>query len=306
MNPVKLSAFFALAGGLIAAPLHGAQVTVTAAKDNTLFQSATGEFSNGAGPNIFCGQTGSGGGNIIQRGLFEFDLAGRIPAGATITSAEVTLTLIQGGPFSGSPAHTLHRVLAEWGEGTSIAGGGSGAPSTTDDATWIHTFYPHSFWINPGGDFSATVSASQIVGNTPGPFTWASTPQLVADVQAWVDDPSSNHGWMIRGDEATAFSSKKFASHENTPCTADIAGPAGPGFPDGNVDSLDFLTLIAQWGSPGNCDGTCEADITGPAAVPDGNVDSLDYLLLIAQWGSPGNCPSETDAPKLTVTYTLP
>jgi hypothetical protein len=69
-------------------------------------------------------------------------------------------------------------------------------------------------------------------------------------------------------------------------CAADITGPDGP---DGNVDALDFLLLIGQWGTP--CVGTCEGDITGPAGVPDGNVDALDFLILIAQWGSPGGCP---------------
>jgi hypothetical protein len=73
------------------------------------------------------------------------------------------------------------------------------------------------------------------------------------------------------------------------PCAGDIAGPAGPG-PDGNVDALDFLLMISQWGSP--CVGSCEADITGPGGVPDGNVDALDFLLLISQWGNPGNCPA--------------
>jgi hypothetical protein len=72
-------------------------------------------------------------------------------------------------------------------------------------------------------------------------------------------------------------------------CAADLTGPGGLGSPDGNVDALDFLALIAQWGTP--CVGSCEADFTGPTAgVPDGNVDSLDFLLLIAQWGNPGNC----------------
>jgi hypothetical protein len=72
-------------------------------------------------------------------------------------------------------------------------------------------------------------------------------------------------------------------------CTADITGPDGLGSPDGNIDALDFLALIGQWGTP--CVGSCEADFTGPTAgVPDGNVDSLDFLLLIAQWGNPGNC----------------
>lgn len=68
-------------------------------------------------------------------------------------------------------------------------------------------------------------------------------------------------------------------------CAGDISGPNGP---DGNVDAIDFLAMIAQWGSP--CVGTCEADITGPGDLPDGNVDSLDFLRLIGQWGSPGNC----------------
>jgi hypothetical protein len=70
-------------------------------------------------------------------------------------------------------------------------------------------------------------------------------------------------------------------------CTADIAGPAGE--PDGNVDALDFLILIGQWGTP--CTGTCEADITGATDEPDGNVDALDFLELIGQWGSPAACP---------------
>lgn len=69
-------------------------------------------------------------------------------------------------------------------------------------------------------------------------------------------------------------------------CAADVTGPAG--VPDDNVDALDYLLLIAQWGSP--CTGSCEADITGPAGAPDGNVDALDYLMLIAQWSSPADC----------------
>jgi hypothetical protein len=72
-------------------------------------------------------------------------------------------------------------------------------------------------------------------------------------------------------------------------CPADITGMQ-PGQPDGDIDSLDYLMLIAQWSTP--CAGTCEADFTGPVPqVPDGNVDSLDFLMLIAQWGKPSNCP---------------
>jgi predicted outer membrane repeat protein len=69
-------------------------------------------------------------------------------------------------------------------------------------------------------------------------------------------------------------------------CEADITGPAG--VPDDNVDALDFLLMIGQWGTP--CAGSCEADITGPGDAPDGNVDALDFLLLIGQWASPADC----------------
>jgi hypothetical protein len=74
-------------------------------------------------------------------------------------------------------------------------------------------------------------------------------------------------------------------------CPADITGSSG-GEPDGNVDALDLLLLISQWGSP--CTAPCEADITGyeQEFEPDGNVDAVDFLILIAQWGSPGGCPT--------------
>jgi hypothetical protein len=95
---------------------------------------------------------------------------------------------------------------------------------------------------------------------------------------------------MFKPGAPTSYSVAVYGPMEGTPdnCAADIDGPEGT--PDGNVDAIDFLTLIAQWGSP--CVGSCEADITGATPLtPDGNVDSLDYLLLVAQWGSPGNCP---------------
>ena len=42
---------------------------------------------------------------------------------------------------------------------------------------------------------------------------------------------------------------------------------------DGNVDALDILLMIGQWGSP--CPGPCEADITGPVGAPDGVPESM-------------------------------
>jgi ketosteroid isomerase-like protein len=175
--------------------------------DNTLFQSATGATSNGAGPNVFAGRTTQG---SIRRALLRFDLAS-IPSGATVTS--VTLQLHASQTQGGTTPMNLHRTLAAWGEGGSVSTGGGGAPSQPGDATWIHTFFSTSFWANAGGDFASTPSATTPVGN-PGDYTWSST-DLVTDVQGWLAAPGNNFGWMLRGDEANFGTAKRFESHED-------------------------------------------------------------------------------------------
>jgi hypothetical protein len=38
---------------------------------------------------------------------------------------------------------------------------------------------------------------------------------MVADVQSWVDNPSSNFGWLLLGNEASAPTAKSFDSRES-------------------------------------------------------------------------------------------
>jgi len=185
-------------------------VTLEPVKDNTLIEENSGALSNGTGP-IFAGRVGPFGGETLRRALLRFDVAGSIPAGSVID--DVTLTLHVAQSVSGATPMTLHRLLADWGEGTSFATGGTGALSTPGDATWIHTFFPGSLWAMPGGDFDATVSATAAVAGV-GFYDW-SAPGMVADVQGWLDDDSANHGWMVRGDESTPFTAKKFDSRES-------------------------------------------------------------------------------------------
>ncbi len=124
----------------------------------------------------------------------------------------------------------LHKMLADWGEGTSVAPGeeGDGAPATTNDATWRHRFFDTIFWTTEGGDFSATVSASQSVGPV-GMYTWSSS-QMRADVQSWLDDPASNFGWLVLGDESEISTAKRFDTRESAspPVLTIIYRPAGP------------------------------------------------------------------------------
>ncbi len=197
----------------LAAPASAATVAISASKDNTLYNSSTGSLSNGMGP-LFAGRTG-GLGVGPQRALVSFDLASEIPAGAIITDVQLTLNIIQAGAGSGVDSFALHRLLQDWGEGTSEAPGGAGTDATPGDATWVHTFFDTDAWANPGGDFVSSASAAATIG-TSGQETWGSTAELVADAQAWLDDPSSNFGWILIGSESVPSSSRKFESKEST------------------------------------------------------------------------------------------
>ena len=159
-----------------------------------------------------------------MRALVAFDLSS-IPAGATIES--VTLQMRQSTPRPDVTQRevSLHRVLKDWGEGASDADGGSGAgsggadgaPAAEGDATWLHTFFSGTLWANPGGDFDDSPSGSRPVG-PDGYYQWASE-QMVADVQAWVEDPDSNFGWLIRGQESldgASNTAKRFTSRDAT------------------------------------------------------------------------------------------
>jgi hypothetical protein len=137
-------------------------------QDNTLYEDPRGALSNGAGEHFFVGTTNGG---AIRRGVIAFDIAGRIPAGSIIT--RVTLTLHMSRTIAASQAITLHRLLADWGEGTSNAPGeeGGGTLATRNDATWIHTFSPTVRWAEAGGDFVATASARRSVAEVVGRYT---------------------------------------------------------------------------------------------------------------------------------------
>ncbi len=188
-------------------------MTLAAIRDNTLYEDAGGALSNGSGPTLFAGRTSQAVGSI-RRGLIAFDLSG-IPAGSTIASAVLTLHMSQASG-AGTQSVSLHRALAGWGEGASDAGasGGVGAPAAPGDATWIHTFRPSSFWGAAGGDFAAAATAAQSIGGVAS-YSWGPTSEMTADAQQWLDDPSTNHGWLLRGNEAVGATSRRFDAREH-------------------------------------------------------------------------------------------
>jgi hypothetical protein len=188
-------------------------INIMPSKDNTLYEydPAEGDRSNALGNHFFAGENNQG---EIRRGVLAFNIAGSIPPGSTITAVSLSLNMSRTLSETARIVE-LHKLLADWGEGTSHAPGeeGDGAAATTNDATWRHRFFDTIFWTMQGGDFSATVSASQSVGPI-GPYTWSSA-QMVADVQSWLDNPASNFGWLVLGDESTSATAKRFDTRES-------------------------------------------------------------------------------------------
>lgn len=192
-------------GAALSLPALAVDITIGASRDATIYQNGPNN-SNGAGPVLYAGTSGQ---NAPRRGLLDFDVAGSIPAGSKIESAQLTLYLGQvassgGGGGDATPRTIeLHALANDWGEGVTglgigVPGGGQGFPANTNDATWNARLFPDTLWTTPGGDFASSASSSTLVDNViDNPYTWLSTPALVTDVQGWLDSPGSNFGWAV-------------------------------------------------------------------------------------------------------------
>lgn len=268
--------------GVVSGGVVADEVDLIPIRDTTIMSNGN---CSGAGDYLFSGRVGSFGGGHRQRALLDFDVAHQIPAGSTIESVTLTIWLISASPSGLPETHSLHRLFADWGEGTSDSQGGIGAPPTAGDATWTNRFHPGSPWSVSGGDYAMISSGSTTIGLDSGYYTFESTAGLVADVQAWLDGTEEEHGWVMLGNEATQYSAKKMGSREfedgevrphllvtyqpGVECPADLDG-------SGSVDFADLLSLLAVWGP---CPG-CPADIDGSGAV-----DFNDLLAVLGGWG---------------------
>jgi hypothetical protein len=254
-------------------------ISLGSAADATLIQEPTGEYALGVAYNVYAGRIGDNGGATIRRGLMRFNFSA-IPAGSTITS--VTLRLYMSQTQSGSQSVGLHRCSLAWTEGTAFAFGGAGTNAGIGDSTWNYQVYPTVPWPTPGGAFAATASATKAV-SAVGFYSWSSTAALVADVQSWVNNPASNHGWVLKGNEAASTTVKRFESREaaaNQPLLVVNYLPPSSRPADlnssGIVDGADLAILLSQWGAG----ASSPADLTD-----DGVVNGGDLAVLLGDWG---------------------
>lgn len=247
------------------APTRADEVVITPVQDGcigTFYQSINDATCSNAGTYLFVGSTQAAG---PRRALLMFDVASNVPAGATIDAVELSLFLDRAPPGGPDIDLGLHPLNADWGEGASSSDGmGEGgflSTATPGDVTWVYRFYPDVSWTNIGGDFDATASATTTVTTTLGDFVWNTTPDLVADVQSWLDNPSTNFGWMLKRPDddvmpATGLARRFFAREVTvasrrprlritfTPGTGGCSGELGDANGDGNIDGLDVQAFV--------------------------------------------------------------
>jgi hypothetical protein len=127
-------------------------ITLTPAKDTTLFEDQAGTVSSGAGDSISIGFDHWS--RTAMRGLMAFDVAKEIPVGSTINSASLSVWLNYSYPRNTTPSVELHKVLANWGEAGSAQDPNNWmppyGPAQPGDATWLHAESRFHWRASPG------------------------------------------------------------------------------------------------------------------------------------------------------------
>jgi hypothetical protein len=171
---------------------------------------------------------------------------------------------------------------------------------------------PVQNWAALGGDFAATVStAARAPAAATGTITWPSTAQFVSDVQFFLDNPMSNHGWMLRARElngsfeVNTFTARELHSGENalnpprlsitfTPPPSRLAGDVDN---DKDVDRIDLSLLTKKFSATNITGGFDVGDFDN-----DRNVNLDDLLLLKKNFGRTAPSPEAVPEPA-TVVY---
>jgi uncharacterized protein (TIGR03118 family) len=257
---------------LVGPRVAGAAVANLTVTDDTFINSGSPDNNAGATAWFDAGTDGIGG---VRRGLLRFDVS-TIPAGSTITSATVQLTVVKvPGNSSVNSTFDLFRLLVDWNEGSKT--GNNGAPASADEATWNARMKGAANWTAPGAksDAVATASASTAVGSANNAkYSWGGS-GVVADVQAWVDNPSQNFGWLLASrSESSRRSVRGFASRQSGANVGTLAVNYTPA-PPANVpptvsisNPADGATFISP------ADVTIEAT----ALDTDGTVTTVEFF----------------------------
>lgn len=185
-----------LLGAAAVLPVCADTLTVSASTDTWILAENPDANFDGDSHGLGAGMNSHG---SPMRAMFKFDLSA-IPANATITAVSVTVDEIKESSLA-STDYELHRILQSW---------------TAAEATWNNRT-TGATWSSPGlgpdTDYISTTSdtITAAVGAL-GPHTFNTTDNLVADVQAWVNDPSKNNGWFFKATTESGQNGRRWGS----------------------------------------------------------------------------------------------
>lgn len=192
---------------------------LTPAADTCLLEGQP-DFNLGAQEDYPAGTLGPTVGATRSRVLLRFDLAEALPAGAQLSEASLEIVVTRTPDGGGVPSRFgLHRMLRGWGEGMGKGGPPGGALASDGEATWQFRRMPGEAWASPGGaeglDYVADPSSTERL-DARGAYTFEFGSRQLAELQAWLEDPAANHGWMLRSQaEDEPLTARRIGSREN-------------------------------------------------------------------------------------------
>ncbi len=186
--------------------------TYTGTTDAIITTWSGNSFANLGGLDYL--QAGENGAADEFRFLVRFDLVGRLPTQAHITSAWLELYSYDGGFDDTAQDVVAHQVTQAWIEGN---GRDLFADGRSQGVTWV-TARPGTNWATPGGDYSATeLYRRKVAANATGWQQW----DVTAAVQAWQANSAANFGLLLEPDAAPwthhEFRASEYVTPEQRP-----------------------------------------------------------------------------------------
>ncbi len=187
--------------------------TQTNVDSDTWLQKASPTYNYGAHAQMIVG--GDASNNSPIRGLLLIDCIGadKVPAGSTISSAQLTL-YCESEANASDQSISVHRGLVQFFEGVKS---GSAPGAGEDGSTWnLRNANGAVAWGAAGGladtDYASVATNSQTITGAGASYTW----DIATDVQAWADGTANNGLWVIAPNENTQNSRKRFTSSDGS------------------------------------------------------------------------------------------
>jgi hypothetical protein len=191
---------------------------------DTFINSTVPNNNNGASFSIFTGRNGQGG---MMRGLIRFatppELQGRVTVNRVVLSLVTQGTGIMQDVPPTPATDSLYPVGETWTEGTGFGDGLTmntvGQPCATTGATWNQPDCAGgTSWT--GGTLAGAIGAANVPAAIGAAVVWDSdaggNAGLVPAVQAWIDTPAGNRGWLIASSTEGVAGAQRLASRESS------------------------------------------------------------------------------------------